>query len=225
MTYQREIKHNNKSIKINIHSDADESVFNEIFIEKEYKTLDPIIKSAKSCIIDIGGHTGMFSIYATTLNPKIKILIFEPENNNYTILKQNIKLNNCKNIQTKNLAITSKEGQQDLYLSKDSHNHSLIKQTTEKQPTQTTTLTKILAKPPKCDLLKIDCEGSEFEIIKSTPAEGLKKIQNIYIEYHKYTPNTDPQRIKQKLSSAGFKKIHIKPSHYDKRMGTIFATQ
>jgi len=33
------------------------------------------------------------------------------------------------------------------------------------------------------DLLKIDCEGGEYEILESTPAEVLSRIRNIVFEY------------------------------------------
>ena len=35
-----------------------------------------------------------------------------------------------------------------------------------------------------CDLLKMDCEGAEYEIILSASMETLKKISQIIMEYH-----------------------------------------
>jgi hypothetical protein len=34
------------------------------------------------------------------------------------------------------------------------------------------------------DLLKIDCEGGEYLILESTPADVLSRIRNIVFEYH-----------------------------------------
>jgi FkbM family methyltransferase len=35
-----------------------------------------------------------------------------------------------------------------------------------------------------CDLLKLDCEGAEYEILKSAPASTLRRIRRLAAEYH-----------------------------------------
>jgi hypothetical protein len=35
-----------------------------------------------------------------------------------------------------------------------------------------------------CDLLKVDCEGGEYDIFFHTPADTLRRIQRISMEYH-----------------------------------------
>lgn len=218
MSHTKKIKYNNQQIIVTIRSDADDSVFNEIFTERDYKDLEDTIKVAKNQIIDIGGHTGMFAIYARTLNPNVPITTYEPSQENFTILKENLKQNHIKNITAKNLAISDKQGQSTLYLSEDSHNHSLLQKTDKTQTTQTTTLAKIVK--TQTNLVKIDAEGAEFEIIESTPIETLRLIKTIYIEYHQ----KDPAPLTQKLQNAGFR-TQKTPSHYDKTMGFILATQ
>jgi FkbM family methyltransferase len=258
---QKTIKLNNKTLTVKIRSDADESVFNEILVDHDYKILDPIIKNSKNCIIDVGAHIGLFSVYANTLNPNTKIFSFEPELENYKALKENLQLNHCKNISPKNLAIGAVEGKQTLYLSSDSHNHSFLnlnkdidaakdnstqnistktKQTKngsinapQPNPTsisiQTTTLAKILKHDlPKlgiesCDLIKMDCEGAEFEIIKSIPKGIFSKIKHMYIEYHEYAETLRNADLKSILEKNGLK-VKIFPSYYDKRIGFLLAT-
>lgn len=217
MSHTKQIKYNSQKVTITIRSDADDSVFNEIFIEREYRQLEPIIKTATHQIIDIGGHTGMFAIYARALNPDIPITTYEPGNENFTVLKENLKQNHIKNITIKNLAISDKQGQATLYLSEDSHNHSLTKKSDKTQPTQTTTLNHIIK--TKTDLVKIDAEGAEFQIMESATPETLKLIKNIYIEYHEQ----NPAPLIQKLQKSGFK-TQKTTSHYDPSMGFILAT-
>ncbi len=218
MPHTKQIKYNNQQVTITVRSDADDSVFNEIFVERDYKDIEPVIKNAKNQIIDIGGHTGMFAIYARTLNPNVPIITYEPSQENFTTLKENLKQNHIKNVTTKNLAVSDKQGQATLYLSEDSHNHSLTQKTEKTQTTQTTTLTNIIK--TQTDLVKIDAEGAEFEIIESTPIETLKLIKTIYIEYHQ----KDPTPLIQKLQKAGHK-TQKTPSHYDKSMGFILANK
>lgn len=220
----KSITYNKKRISANINSDADESVFNEIFVERDYKALEEIIKNAKDPIIDVGAHIGVFAVYIRTLNDKVKIFAYEPGNENFKALKENLKLNHLeKNIIAKNLAVAGTEGVKPFYLSQDSHNHSLINKSENIQKAQAVTLPKILGKIDNCYLIKMDCEGAEFEILKSMEPADFKKIKNIYIEYHEYLPELKSGELKKILEKNGFK-TKLSPSHYDKRMGFLFAS-
>ena len=39
----------------------------------------------------------------------------------------------------------------------------------------------------RCDLLKIDCEGSEYDILLTTDAATMAKVGEIIMEYHSFT--------------------------------------
>ena len=215
---------NGKSIQLTLRSDADESVFNEVLIDRDYRILDEAIQKAKT-IIDVGAHIGAFSIYAATINPNAQITAYEPELSNFKALKENLKLNHTANITPKNLAVAGKQGQRTFYISEDSHNHSLtqdLPNQASETSIQTTTLTQIIQKHGHIDLLKIDCEGAEFEIFAEAGSthEALVQIALIHLEYHEYEHQV--QELEKILQSAGFKTKRT-PSHYDKRMGYIIA--
>lgn len=218
------LKFNHKNLELQLNSEADVSVFEEIFVDRDYKILDSIITKASNCILDVGAHIGLFSIYCHCLNPQVPIFAFEPEEKNFQTLKENFKKNSIRNVLAKNLAVSATEGPKTLYLSPDSHNHSLIDVTNQSKIVQSTTLEQIVTKHnlSKIDLLKLDCEGAEFEIIENTPLETFKVIQNIYLEYHLYQDNLNPDKILSKLQKANFK-VESKPSHYDRKFGFIFA--
>lgn len=55
----------------------------------------------------------------------------------------------------------------------------------------------------KIDVLKIDCEGYEFDIIGGASIEQLKKVGRIVMEYHNWAG--DIEKIVTKLKKAGFK--------------------
>lgn len=220
----KEIHFKDKKLKLDLKSEADESVFYEIFTQCEYNVLDEIIKKANAPIIDIGAHIGLFSLYANILNPNVQIFAYEPEEENFKTLKEHLKLNDTKNINIKNLAVTAQEGTVMLCISPDSHNHSIIQiengLKTVKVPS--TTLKKIVEKVGHISLIKMDCEGAEFEILESTPNEILKEIDNIYIEYHTYSEEMNPKRLRNALDKAGFRTSEY-TSRYDARFGFILA--
>ena len=48
-------------------------------------------------------------------------------------------------------------------------------------------------------ILKLDCEGCEYDIILNTPIDTLKKFQYIFVEYHDGHKN-----LERKLTECGF---------------------
>ncbi|MFH1218496.1 MAG: FkbM family methyltransferase, partial [Candidatus Peregrinibacteria bacterium] len=129
----------------------------------------------------------------------------------------------------KQLAVSDKTEPQKLYISPDSHNHSLIKEAkinpAATKTVQTTTLDNILKNTDRCDLIKMDCEGAEFRILSSTSPETFKKIKAFYIEYHEFSPSLKKETLTQILQKNGFTNTKTTPSHYEETMGFILATK
>ena len=206
----REIKVFGKLVQLSIRNDGDFAIANELFLDHQYRFCDEVIKKAKHCIIDIGGHLGFFSIMASILNPNVPIYTYEPHIGNYELLKTNLKNNRIKNVHPKQLAVTDSVGQMDLQISKEDLSHSIIKTiepTGQTQKVQTTTLERIFEKNriEKCDLLKLDCEGSEFKIIHSTPKGIFDKIDHIFLEYHDWIEEESSKELKNFLEKIGYK--------------------
>jgi FkbM family methyltransferase len=53
-----------------------------------------------------------------------------------------------------------------------------------------------------CDLLKLDCEGAEFELLAATPAETLRRVRRIACEVHGWAGSV--AALEEGLSAAGF---------------------
>ncbi|HAU39909.1 MAG: FkbM family methyltransferase [Candidatus Peregrinibacteria bacterium GW2011_GWF2_43_17] len=218
----RQISFLNRKFNVEISSDADESVIREIFEDREYLNLEPYLKTAKNSIIDIGAHKGFFVLYARSLNPTVPIYTFEPEEKNFQELKANLMRNGIQNVFSKNSAVSVKEGSVDLYISSDSHNHSLVMAGANKKKVNATTLEKILNKIGQCDVVKMDCEGSEFDIFANLPDTVFAKIPVFFIEYHEYTENMRSSDLKTKLEKNGYK-VKVCPSRHNPGMGYMIA--
>jgi FkbM family methyltransferase len=210
-------------------SDADESVFNEIFVEKEYKILDGFIKDAKFPIFDIGAHKGMFSIYARCLNGVVPIFAFEPDEDNIRCLKENLKMNRVNGVVVKGVAVAGSKGHRELFLSADSHNHSIVNRwLIDGEPkirsVDCVCLDDVFEKYnlPRVSVMKMDCEGAEFEILGNLSSDILNKVDVFYIEYHKYFDSFDPALLKKIFEKNKFK-VSMKPSYFGKNMGFILA--
>jgi FkbM family methyltransferase len=55
------------------------------------------------------------------------------------------------------------------------------------------------------DLLKLDCEGAEYAIIRSTPCEILKCFRHIVMELHPPPASESVEAVYEKLGQCGFK--------------------
>ena len=148
-------------------------------------------------VIDIGGNIGTVSIYLAKKYPFLKIYAFEPVKQNYENFLNNIELNNINKdiIKVFNLAIT--KDRRDVILTSPfynsgasniynnfrgsgniiSNNDISIKSITFDDIFSNNNISK-------CKLLKIDCEGAEYEILYSANVENLKNCEYMRAEFH-----------------------------------------
>ena len=158
-------------------------------------------------VIDIGANVGMVSILLAKKFPFLKIYSFEPLKENYDNFIKNIELNNIPKgvIIAENKAVT-KDGRL-ITMSINSANkdgssttdvisiNSIM--TKENSQVESITLEEIFNKYNinKLKLLKIDCEGSEYEILYNTDTNLLKNIENLRGEFHENKNLTDEYDI------------------------------
>jgi len=186
-------------------------ILNEIFVIKEY---DVALPFTPKTIVDVGAHIGAASLFFAKKFPEAKIYSIEPFPKNFIALSNNIKLNGLeKQIKAFNIAIAKKEGSAKLYLNKENDGcHSLIKELnpeSEGLKVETSDFDGFLAENDikSIDLLKMDCEGAEMDILRST--KKLSSIKSIVME----TTYSNFEEVKSILWKNGFtvKQIEDRP--------------
>lgn len=162
----------------------------EIIQHNDYQ-LDKYKNLNNKIFFDIGANIGLVSLILAKLNPDCIIYAFEPYKKVFDIFVQNIKLNNIKNIYPFNIAITGNS------IKDDSSIKMLINKTVSgansifaseknfnkyiKKPDSTIVKTISLDGFVKLKnindiyLMKIDCEGSEYDIILNSNIFKEKK--------------------------------------------------
>ena len=146
-------------------------------------------------VIDIGGNIGTVSIYLAKKYPFLKIYAFEPVKQNYENFLKNIELNNINKdiIKVFNLAITKdrrdviltspfyNSGASNIY---DNYSNGIV--LNNDISIKSITFDDIFSNNNilKCKLLKIDCEGAEYEILYSANVENLKNCEYMRAEFH-----------------------------------------
>ena len=161
-------------------------------------------------VVDIGANIGAFSILAAKNASNGKVFAYEPNKKNYSLLLKNKSLNNLHNLLVLNLAVAGEKGHVDLFISKLNEGaHSIYDADSKKSvKVKSIRLRDIFAMNnlKKINYLKIDAEGAEYDILLNTPAEIIRKVDKIVLEYHDYLNHGhDYKDLKEYLEGNGFK--------------------
>lgn len=182
-------------------------------IKVEGHTFNPDLISSESVIFDIGGNTGGFSREMLD-RFYCNVVCYEPDRAAYRHLCS-FHYNTFKLV---NAAVAAQSGKSWFYSAQPLNGgNSIIPGCREMgrygqddvYEVNTVSFEEALAPYNKIDLIKMDCEGAEFEIIMNTDGGVFSKIQQMTIEFHdfcfkQYSIEHVNSCIK-KLESYGFK--------------------
>ncbi len=211
-------------LKIKIRTNStDLMALTNVWLSQEYDLKKFNLK--KDCIIiDIGAHIGLFALFSCKLCPNGKIFCYEPVKENFELLEQNIQLNNISNIIIQNTAVSKDSSFVKIFLDDDFSAHSMYQENKNSINVKSYSFSDIIKNNniSKCNLLKLDCEGAEYEIIDSLSDELFMKIDNIVMEYH--FADSKPQLVNELLGKIENKKFIISKNPHKNNMGFLTAT-
>lgn len=203
-------------------------LFHEIWLDGVYNRSGYEVGQG-DIVIDIGANIGTFAIYVAASAPGVKVFAYEPFPQNFDYLCKNISDSYLTNVKPYRKAIAGMNEQRTLNVSDAWVLNSLSANNEEHKTAngiqvECITLSEILKETERCDLLKIDCEGSEYEIFYSCSPETLSKIRRIVGEYHEFdvSPEKTGKALCEFLESNSFRIDHFAP--IDSKTGAFFAT-
>ncbi|CAN5312595.1 FkbM family methyltransferase [soil metagenome] len=160
-------------------------LFHEIWLDEVYAPKDYDIKS-NNIVFDIGGNIGVFAFYAATKASNVKVYSYEPFPQNAKFFEQNLNKSRLNNVTLYNQAVAGESTQRKLHVHESWIKHSLTEDSLDSNSISVdcVSLNQALENFAECDLLKLDCEGSEYEILYASSTETLGKIKRIVGEYH-----------------------------------------
>lgn len=169
---------------------SDDIVIREIMTDDCYRWQKN--GSADGLVVDIGANIGVFTCVAALTN---FVVAFEPEPNNFTALVEHVNQNQLSDrVSCVRLAVGT-PGMSSIHSqSGGSRLH------TEGAKVPVVSLDTALFDYPTVDFLKIDCEGSEYEVFDTVSPKTLQKIKRFAGEFHPdlVSPETH-QRVIAKL--------------------------
>ena len=178
------------------------------FLENDYGVL-PV---KDKIVIDIGANIGDTPIYFALSGAK-KVIGLEPYPKNFEIANKNILSNNfSEKIILCLVGCAGKSGNIRINPEENSNIESTLKEYDQGIKIPLLTLEQIFKEYSisSQSILKMDCEGCEYDVIKSTSKEILKKFSHIQIEYH-----SGYFDLKKKLENCGFNVTISKPRATD----------
>jgi FkbM family methyltransferase len=214
-----------------------ENVAFDIFVmgvyEPEYVQFLARILPPNAVMLDLGANIGSIGIPIAKMRPDVKIVAVEASANVFSYLKENVELNNCKNISLENYALSSADNEKVAFYSPEEKfgKGSMSAVYTDKAEYATTiTLDTLVAKYgfQKVDVIKIDVEGYEATVFK-----GGKKLLSsadapvVLFEYAHWAESlargTAPGDSQKELLQSGYTLYNLsnprKPVVLDKPLG------
>lgn len=184
-------------------------------------------------VIDIGGGVGDFTILAAKAVSNGKVFAFEPTPGSFALLQENLKMNAAANVQAYPAAVWSCDGDVEI-------------DTGMGEPVQFTSQARQGIEPPQagkvvvpgyslasvfemtgaahCDLMKLDCEGAEYEILFRAPDDVLKRIQRVVMEYHDNAGPHTHEDMSRFLKEKGYQ-VRVYPNVVHPYLGYLSASR
>jgi FkbM family methyltransferase len=140
-------------------------------------------------VIDIGAHVGLVSLYLAKRWPRLRIHAFEPYAVNYETCVENLRLNHVTNVRLYREAVTADArpivlrclpsntgGATAVFPMPGAGAGAAVGSTTLRE-----VFDRTLEPGERCRLLKMDCEGMEYEIL---PSPVLDRVDFLAAEFH-----------------------------------------
>ncbi len=202
------------------------------FHDEQYNPPPDFILREGDTVIDIGGHIGSFALYAASrVGSRGNVYVYEPASDNNTHLRHNVAQSGFLNVRVEAAAIAGSRGvRRFVYDPVNTAMHGLYQRNTNSIDVPAITLADIFFEHriDRCNFLKIDCEGAEYEILYNTPRAILERVDRIAMEYHNppfYGLNDrehNPDQLAAFLRDAGFS-VRMAPEN--RMHGLLFASR
>ena len=171
-------------------------VLREVLVEEVYRDVCTTLKTKNIRMVDIGANIGAFTVWANAVFGVREAFCFEPVPDSFRLLDFNLCQNGCANAKIFECAVGGRTRTEKIFTNKNrsattdiySGDHS-----TDAKTIPVISFEEWLRQVEgNFDLLKMDCEGAEWEIIRNTAAQHFERFQIIVAEVH-----PDPEKTQE----------------------------
>ncbi|MGQ9493489.1 MAG: FkbM family methyltransferase [Anaerolineae bacterium] len=203
-------------------------IIKEICLERQYEKASIAI-GEDWVVLDIGAGLGDFAVHIAKEHPSSTIYACEPFPQSFALLQENLCLNHIENVQVFPYAICAQTGPARFHIASEAVAHSTAasqdRELSEYIEVSGITLDQLFAelRLSKCDYVKMDCEGAEYEILFQTSAETLQRIRHLCLEYHDGISAFSHQDLIRFLTEHGFQVVKLTPCPAHGHLGLLYA--
>lgn len=202
------VKIKNPPLTFSVRSPMDVWSIKETFFDDFYH-FEKHPKPGHGIIIDIGAGIGEFAIQVANTCVECKVIGFEPFPESFEFFERNIQLNSLQNLTGIKAAVTGRTGEMTMDISTG---NPLQYRTiadgldSDKEIVKTYNLIDFMSDNliNECELLKLDCEGGEFDILLPLSTQEINRFKKIVMEYHDSLTIHNHKEIVDLLINAGF---------------------
>lgn len=155
---------------------SQELFFKGIF-EPELTAVVQRLVLSDTVFVDVGAHIGYYTLIASSRAKKGMVYAFEPQNDNFALLRRNVAANRLENVKLFNLAVADRSGRRiKLYCNTSNmgnnsiYSKDIVSDYVE-QEARTVTLDDALKSVRRVDIVKIDVEGAEMDVLR-----GMRRL-------------------------------------------------
>lgn len=196
----------------------------DILINREYEIFPAFeLTQRRHTVIDAGANIGLYSIIAAIWAEKV--IALEPYEPIFKLLSDNVSANGFRNVILKKSALWKNKAVVGFYRRGSTQLGTIrARKNVEPIPVEAISLKELIHEnirdeDPQIDLLKLDIEGSEFEVIESSDEKLLNGIRRVVAEIH--VLHGSIPSLTRKLRQCGFSYVLTKRPIQKKQDGTF----
>ena len=205
--------------RFKIREAMDAWVIKETCVDHDY--LSPADFQPHWTVVDIGAGLGDFTVFAAKQCPDGVVFAYEPLEESFQLLQHNLALNQITHVKIFQQATASSSGSMTAA-------HEPGKAVSTRFVAETAgigakeglipviSLAEILNRLPdgRCHLLKVDCEGCEFDLLMNSPPELLAQVERLSVETHDGYTGRSAVQLADYLKQQGFTvQLRANPVH------------
>ena len=187
------------------------TMINEIWSQRSYLPAR-LASGSAATVVDIGANVGVFVVWAACELGAKRIVAVEPAPSSIRALRANITRNEVAAVTVLEAAVARTSTRATLYRRGPASMNTLYADHVSEglahpaASVRVITLDDVFAEAgiDGCDLLKLDCEGAEYDILLGAGEGTLAKIGHIVGEYHVGLNEYGPETLATLLEDRGF---------------------
>lgn len=165
-------------------------------------------------LIDIGANVGVTTLCLAQF-PDVGVVSFEPDPTNRGRLKENVASNDASCVTVRAEAVAAANGTARLLRPPNEDVGGQLEGRDDSSAAEGRTVIDVVtldlrgalerAGPANVGLVKIDCEGAEYDIVPQITPDVAARLPRLTFEVHERGPGRRPAEIRERLNALGYR--------------------